>query len=385
MPTLDADSRELASSASGIGRLVMERVGTGDPRLLRADDLYEGRWGAAAFLAQLQQMNASADKRSVLERLRRDDDDSGTGHSPGGAFSGTGARVFGRLLVWAASGDRRLLAEASALMRALEHRVNIRADIVSGAAGLIRVALRLHTLTGDPRLLEQTVAWGDELIAMAIPLETGLGWTTVSSAPSTGFAHGAAGIGSTLLHLYHRVNHDRFRRAGFDALQFERSLIRADQTNRQQTNDGSTPNAPTICAWCYGAAGIGMSRWTLPRDCWGPEEQRDACLALAALHTTTYTNDCLCHGEFGRIELLLNAGVRFKRRSLIGEARRRALTMVRTREGDPQQWRVRVGREQRFSYGLMTGLSGIGYQLLRCVRPGAVPSILSVHPSILCG
>jgi lantibiotic modifying enzyme len=88
----------------------------------------------------------------------------------------------------------------------------------------------------------------------------------------------------------------------------------------------------------------------------------------------------LCHGELGNADILLTASeVLRDSRWRIQADRIAAAALDTAREsgwicGNP------LGVE---SPGLMTGISGIGYALLRLADPARVPSILALEPPVL--
>jgi lantibiotic modifying enzyme len=84
---------------------------------------------------------------------------------------------------------------------------------------------------------------------------------------------------------------------------------------------------------------------------------------------------CLCHGDLGNVEPLLVAGEvlqapRWNRLAL----ERAAGILQDVREGG---WRCGLPRNTE-TPGLMMGLAGIGYGLLRLAAPRQVPSVLSL-------
>ena len=88
-------------------------------------------------------------------------------------------------------------------------------------------------------------------------------------------------------------------------------------------------------------------------------------------------NHSLCHGDLGNIELLLQA------RRLGGgsvwdeESQRIAGSVLVSIEGDG--WRCGNPRSVE-SPGLLTGLAGIGYGLLRLAESQRVPPVLLLSP-----
>jgi lantibiotic modifying enzyme len=85
----------------------------------------------------------------------------------------------------------------------------------------------------------------------------------------------------------------------------------------------------------------------------------------------------LCHGDLGNLELLLDAARGLGDRRLEARALRLADAVMDRIEAEGPDCGQPDGLE---SAGLMTGLSGIGYGLLRLSDPRRVPSILSLEP-----
>jgi lantibiotic modifying enzyme len=103
-------------------------------------------------------------------------------------------------------------------------------------------------------------------------------------------------------------------------------------------------------------------------------------IAVAIETTRTYGfdfNHSLCHGALGNLDLLIEAQVRLGRSDLQPHIHDSAAIIVADmchngwRCGNP------LGVE---SPGLMTGLAGIGYALLRLAEPTHVPSVLALAP-----
>jgi lantibiotic modifying enzyme len=81
----------------------------------------------------------------------------------------------------------------------------------------------------------------------------------------------------------------------------------------------------------------------------------------------------LCHGDLGNLELVREAGRLLGDPGLTAEADRLAARILtRIEAGD-----LRCGaRPKTESLGLMVGIAGIGYGLLRAASPARVPSVL---------
>jgi len=137
-----------------------------------------------------------------------------------------------------------------------------------------------------------------------------------------------------------------------------------------------------VHAWCHGAPGIGLSRLGMLT---GTADEALAAEVQAAVRTTLAAGfgrgHCLCHGDLGNLELLLQAS----RSSLAPQL---APDLPSVTYGLAKGMLDCMAREGRIcgvpqaveTPGLMTGIAGIGYQFLRLYDPASVPSVLSLAP-----
>jgi lantibiotic modifying enzyme len=175
---------------------------------------------------------------------------------------------------------------------------------------------------------------------------------------------------------------ERFRAAALDALRYERSRFVPEQRNwpnlRVRRQDQESQRF--MVAWCHGAAGIGLSRLGLLPQFDDPALRAEIA---AALHTTREhgfgLNHSLCHGDLGNLELLLQAGALLDDPYWQAETERIAAMVLQSIERDGWLSGLPLGVE---SPGLMTGLAGIGYGLLRLAAPERVPALLLLAPPI---
>ncbi|GKQ36402.1 type 2 lanthipeptide synthetase LanM family protein [Streptomyces sp. A012304] len=303
-------------------------------------------------------------------------------HAPGGLFTMT---HLGAL--WHRDD---LLDEARELSGQLEPAIKASRtfDIINGTAGHLCMLLGLHAVRPEPALLDLAVQCGDRLLETAETMPRGIAWRDDADAtPLTGFSHGASGVAHALLRLAAACGEDRFRKAAEQAMEYERSLFVPDRGNWPDLREAATelaaqgirPTSAFMTAWCHGAPGIGLARVEALRH-----KADDAVLReeLAAALATTEAgglnqNHSLCHGSLGNIELLTEAA----RFTGSAEAHQRSRLAARTiLDGiDRLGWQCGVpgGVE---TPGLMTGLAGIGYGLLRLAAPHQVPSVLTLSP-----
>jgi lantibiotic modifying enzyme len=121
-----------------------------------------------------------------------------------------------------------------------------------------------------------------------------------------------------------------------------------------------------------------MSRLSMMRE---HDKQQVLDETQVALETTIKTgfggNHCLCHGDLGNLELLLQASRTLGDSRWNSEANGVVRGVLNRIAADGWLCGIPLRAE---SPGLMTGLAGIGYGLLRFAAPERVPSVLMLEP-----
>jgi len=206
-----------------------------------------------------------------------------------------------------------------------------------------------------------------------------------SQGPLTGFAHGAAGIAWALLELASQTGDNRFQTAALGGIHYERSLFSVEAGNwpdlrlRDSDSDDKSLEAPPFAlAWCHGAPGIGLSRLCSLRhiDDGATRDEIDTALKTT-LNQGFGLNHSLCHGDLGNLEFLLQASQMLNDPYWVVQLNRLTAMILESIQRDGWLCGVPLGVE---TPGLMTGLAGIGYELLRLAKPASVPSVLVLAP-----
>jgi len=306
-----------------------------------------------------------------------------------GAFQGWGGIIYMLAHLGKLWGDAALIAEAEEIVKTLpplieqdEHN-----DIISGAAGCLASLLCLHACSPAQGTLAAARLCGARLLERARPMEPGLGWfiSVEASRPQTGFSHGASGIAWALLELSALTGEGRFRHAALEAVAYEHSQFSVQTGNWLDAGDpkataqmGMSGAQALTLAWCYGAPGIGMARARMLRHVESEllREELRAALKIT-LGFGFGRNHSLCHGDLGNLELLLQSVGTSSGSALRLTAERIAAGILESigRGG----WLCGTPLTVQ-SPGLMNGLAGIGYGLLRLAAPERVPSVLMLDP-----
>jgi lantibiotic modifying enzyme len=201
--------------------------------------------------------------------------------------------------------------------------------------------------------------------------------------PLAGFSHGAAGIAWALLELAGATGNQRYRAAARQAIDYERGLYSPEAHNWPDLRGAELSSgdaAPFVVAWCHGAAGIGLARSRALQHLNDPKLGDEIDVALNTTLTRGFGGShCLCHGDMGNLDLLLEAGQALNDRGWRAQADRLAAMIVDSIDRDG--W-VCGGPGAVEMPGLMLGLAGIGYQMLRLAEPDRVPSVLALAPPV---
>lgn len=347
--------------------------------------LYDGLAGVTLFLAYLADVSKqdryatlAANSFRTLQRYWKDDE---PWQRSLGAFSGWGGMIYTLTHLGTLWNREDLLEEAIRLAHAARPVISNEPvwDIEDGAAGCIAGLLALYDVTRDDDVLLTASQCGGRLIDSAQKMPIGSGWVVDGCGPRplSGFAHGAAGIGWSLLGLAAATGQERFHEMAMNSIRYERSLFSIESGNwRDLRHDDSTSTKEPqfMVAWCHGAPGIGMARLTRLSQMDDAEVRSEIAAAVrATLDYGSDTNDCLCHGTLGNLELLLLARETLDDTRLDAPLRTGTSAVVDRISQLNWQCGVPMGVE---TPGLMTGLAGIGYGLLRLVEPHRVPSVL---------
>jgi class II lanthipeptide synthase len=359
-----------------------------------ADDLYAGLPGVAFFLGYLGAVTGEARwerlARAAVESLLARWRNPSTTAPPLslGAFTGWGGILYALAHLGALWQDRDLLAAAepgiAPIAAGIEGDDEI--DVVGGAAGAIFGLLALHRAAGSRRALDVAVQCGEHLLSRSHPAGSGLGWLTRLAAekPQIGFSHGNAGIGAALVELGAATGDDRFLAAGLDGFAWERDAF-WPQLESWLRGGGETPpplESTVAIAWCYGAPGVGIARLRALSQARNSEERRALQTEVEEAARKTLDrgfgeNHCLCHGDLGNLDFLLQAREALGDPGLDAATDRQARAVLAGIARDGWLCGTRGSVE---SPGLMNGIAGIGYGLLRLAAPDRIPSVLALAP-----
>lgn len=305
-----------------------------------------------------------------------------------GVFSGESGIVYTYMVLYQMSKRTKYLEYAKKHSKIMNNIISndTDCDIIYGNAGAILTMLELYKVTQGEEYLDMAYKAGRKLVEMQIRSghDEG-GWVGSGSKQAlTGFSHGAAGIVYALSKLYEFVGDDKIMNAVLKGLDFERSLYSNEARNwidrRERTELELKKYSCFMTAWCHGSAGILLGRTKMYNYLPDIHKERikdELISALCSIEQTGFnTNDCLCHGNLGNTEIMLEYAKKFHNTDLKKNCQKIRENIAKGIIENSYD----CGRKYLYGYkipGFMTGVAGMGYSLLRDLDE--FPCVLSIE------
>ena len=348
-----------------------------------AHDLYDGIPGIVLFLGYLSAITKKNRYRDLAEcglrSLQAQLDSLDPSWLGIGGFSGLGGVVYALCHLSAIWGDSKLaeIAERRFDDASKAIQSDDRLDIISGAAGFALALKSLDALRPSTKVIELQRACGERLLLTARQSGQRLGWVGPGrTVPLTGFAHGTAGIAYSLMAIQEATGDQRFREAADAAVAYERAVFSPANGNWPDLREPSREIYGT--AWCHGAPGIGLARLCSPATISNPLIRDEIQIALNTTVLKGFANThIVCHGDLGNVDILLQASRVLREPRWKQHAYDQAAYILNSAPDGTWRFENALNVE---SPGLMTGLAGIGYVLLRLADPSLVPCVLALEP-----
>jgi type 2 lantibiotic biosynthesis protein LanM len=334
--------------------------------------IYDGTAGIALFLGYLGHVAGErrfTDSAKALLCSMIDSRQSHVIRPQISAFKGIGSDIYALSHLAALWNDSEILGLAeghcSAILKMLDK--DWESDLLLGSAGCLLAVAALHSVSKSRKSLQVIAKCADHLISND---EFGKPrWNNLTV--SRGLSHGLAGVALALFVAHEFIRSDDYLCASLEAIKLEDKLIAEGQWT-----DTHKINGRCQLSWCHGAPGIAIGRLKMYRT--GPRDLIRPSLEAALEETRNFysmNSNCLCHGTLGNLEALHVA-------SEFPEFGRYTSNLDYFLEQEVHGierngWRSLLPN-QTLSFGLMTGLSGIGFSLLRFSDLNSVPSVLQL-------
>ncbi|WP_269517551.1 type 2 lanthipeptide synthetase LanM family protein [Alteromonas sp. BMJM2] len=299
-----------------------------------------------------------------------------------GLYYGWGAIIHTFTMLNRITGKRHFLDKIELIIEDVNFDALISEDkrlgLIKGAAGLMLACANNYLYSGSKKTLRLAEQCAEHLLTERQQDYQGYCWRISSAVPLTGMAHGASGFAMAFAKLFQVTNNQKYRHAAQRCIDYERSLFLPDQQNWQDCRDFVIEQCEgkpfSSVAWSHGAPGIGLSRLALLQA--GVSDDECVHEHATAVNTTLKKgfegNDTLIFGAFGNLELLIGSYHYFGEDYLNVLENRTEAVLQKI-----EQFGWDLGDKNVDSFGLMIGVTGIGYQCLRVLFNEKVPSLLA--------
>ena len=353
--------------------------GTSGLTLLLGAYLRETAAGRADAIDGLDRLFAAARHTLHLGEAKRErlaDEGVKVRPLPPGAYLGLGSQIWTYVVLahWGLDGGdglqrARKLADQIPAAAAVDD-VH---DLLSGSAGAIAPLLALAGKTGDETYVRIASQLGDLLHERAKHRNGQAYWPHADSpAGMGGFAHGVTGIGWALTRLARATGSARYEQLAQEAFAFEDALFDEQEQNWRDLR--MMEGAKTAAAWCHGSVGIGLAHLNLDSTLTHASTRKYLHRAAAATWRLGMGwNHCACHGDLGAWELLDHAIAAGEAPKELSAPYLLDIILTSLEQDGPS---CGMGRNA-FAPGLLPGVGGVAYQLLRAHPEHDLPSILT--------
>jgi type 2 lantibiotic biosynthesis protein LanM len=346
--------------------------------------LHETAAGRADPVDEVDSLFAAALHTLQLDEARRErllNEELKIRPLPPGAYLGLGSQIWTYIVLahWELDGGdglqrARKLADQIPAAAAVDDVY----DLLSGSAGAIVPLLILAGKTADESYVHIASQLGDLLHERAKHRNGHAYWhSALSPEGMGGFAHGVTGIGWALTQLARATGNARHEQLAQEAFAFEDALF--DEEEQNWLDLRMLEDSKTAAVWCHGSVGIGLAHLDLdPTLTHASTREYVRRAAAATWRLGMGWNHCVCHGDLGNWELLNHA-------IAVGEAPKELnalylldIILTSLEQDGPS---CSMGRNS-FAPGLLPGVGGIAYQLMRAHPEHDLPSILTPGGSL---
>lgn len=344
-------------------------------------DLYSGNSGIALFFLYLAELThrkeylnvVHACMNSVTYRMKRITPESSYLIGP---YNGLSGYLYVCSKIYQCTGAKfylQIVKEGLELLEKIYTR-DTNFDIVSGSAGALKVLLSIENAIDDAQIGKLCRNLIDLLVQHlydhALHLEHGrLAWRSgLNDHVYVGYAHGSCGIEEALSSVYEQYPSEKIIEMVIGSRKFVNS-----QYDKKIKNWKTVEGKDGVSnAWCHGAPGILYSRVRQMEVFGGNEKlQEDIRLALdSSLKYGLGNHVCYCHGDIGNLELIRYTAKVIDNQEIVRMCDATYAKMAASFEDY-------ITTRKILPYGMMLGLSGVGYSLLRQTSE-SVPSILQL-------
>lgn len=357
--------------------------------------LYNGELGIALFFGYLgyitQDQRFTDLMRKTINWISSAIENGKSALFGSGVFSGYSGYMYVLSALGSIYDDKDFTKMAGEVFEKIESGIKSEKShsIIGGASGTTLALQSYDTINKNNKSTSLIEDCCDKIAACHVKQKIGIGWVEDSDSekPLTGFSHGNSGYATALMLGGSLTGNKYFMDLAWQAIVHERASFNPQKGNWIDHRETADTKNPFMVAWCHGAPGVGLSRIRMLPFI-KPKKRREEFLSeIRTASATTLTagigsNHSLCHGDLGNLDFALQAAYTLEDKDLENNVYRYAKSILDDMQNSG--WCCGGGSQIRSDYslelpGLMLGLAGIGFGLLKLAHPNIVPSILTLE------
>ena len=248
-------------------------------------------------------------------------------------------------------------------------------DLVYGTAGVLLTLCSIYQNSPDKKIKRYMDLCADILSSNVKNLDYGCGWIIPHfEKPLTGISHGNAGIALALSRYSEITGESSLNKLIGKVIQLENHSYYPDKYNWRDLRAKSSTKAQFSSYWSHGAPGIGLARLKMSEN---PDlYKEDYTNAFRNKDWLNLNTSQLGAGKMGIADIYLEASKLTGNDAYLEQSREVIMSVI----GEYQQkgyWSCLPDyQSDRFIPGMITGLSGLAYALMRSLSYSDLKTIL---------
>ncbi len=351
-------------------------------------DLYSGMPGEIICLSYLGMLTGEKEFDEVafkaLNHLTIDIENSLNSIKETGIFGGWGSIIYLMAVLSRIRKSCILIDLATSWLKKIKPCELIAKEtnhgLVSGSAGLIISLIAAYKVSRNELFMDIAIKLSGTLLRCSYQTKDQIKWKGYSKNPLAGLSHGASGFALCYARLYDVTGDKKYKDIVEKIINYENHLYNPYYKNWPDLRDfvieKNDNNTFFSTAWSHGAPGIGLSRLeVIKHGITSRKIKNDLNVSIeTCLDYGFGGGHNLCYGDFGNLELIINASVYFKDKNLESKYLKQSQKIM----SDGIKNGYRITKSINYTPGLMNGITGIIYQYMRLYDPKNVISLLSL-------
>lgn len=319
--------------------------------------LYSGKIGTALFMYYLAAISKEIKYKNAFLKLMNEIENSRDLQSLG-VFEGITGKLYLYYRLYKDTGDVKYKEKIESVFQIVQQYLSsdshteLKNDWLGGSSSISLVLINLFRYTNNLEYLEAAIDLGERI------------FKNINETTDSGFAHGYSSLALLFTNIFDITKSNRYRVISEELISKENEQFNSKYGWFDSYQDEKNNSYPQN--WCHGSVGIGISRIEIQRLLGNDYSEN---IMSVQEFSGIQANDSLCHGNSGLAELYLMLGNKSKANKIMSQ-------LISNNNFISNLNIAKVNESRMQDLGLFTGLTGIGFELLRIFDQSFVPNIL---------